>query len=292
MSTHQPSSSQNQFCRSLRPRDSSKTAASVSRPKARTSISRPTTSNTMMTARTQSRPNQRRSTTSTTNSSQTRSTDRPRSHSPPPTVPRVLPQLQHPPPHPPSPIIQTVPIDQSTLAPTSHFVTELVYSLTRTSPPPPTDPNPLYCVCCSENLARMPLFSLANQINEMMPEDDFCLLIARMIGVLSNSFRIRRVELIGGVSLFASICSLHWHHPFFVLVRNNLHATLLTCVMLMHKVSADAPIRNEFFASSFGVPLFLLNEIELGVLLLRDWKVNVSYEEYVQTADRMGMDSW
>ncbi|KAK2949916.1 hypothetical protein BLNAU_15145 [Blattamonas nauphoetae] len=192
------------------------------------------------------------------------------------------------PPMPPNhPVHQPERIDRTVQKLTKNFLTPFLYSKPTGSIPPEVsgEATPL-CEECYTRLAKLPLFQCA-QLNPMMPQNEFDGFVGQMLAVLSSAFRIRRVELLSGVVIYEDICNTHWNHQYFNLIRNNLHATLLVCVMLSHKFSCDTPIRNECFASSFGVPLFLLNELELGVLELRRFNINVSRNQYLEIATRL-----
>ncbi|KAK2951237.1 hypothetical protein BLNAU_13853 [Blattamonas nauphoetae] len=189
------------------------------------------------------------------------------------------------------PVFHNDKIDQHTQKLAQIFVSNFVFSmpLPESSNPQSTPSDPP-CRPCSTRLSNLQLFQ-TTQINPLLPQTDFDNFVGQMMSVLSSAFRIRRTELLIGLVLFENVCITHWTHPQISLIRNNLHATLLVCVMLAHKCSSDTPIRNEFFSSSFGVPLFLLNELEAGILELREWNLNVSHEQYVFMAAKVGIDS-
>jgi hypothetical protein len=55
---------------------------------------------------------------------------------------------------------------------------------------------------------------------------------------------------------------------------------LVTCLMLAHKTSNDSVYSNQYFSQILNLNLGTINACELNVLLLLQFNVNVSVEEY------------
>ncbi|KAK2947408.1 hypothetical protein BLNAU_17654 [Blattamonas nauphoetae] len=104
--------------------------------------------------------------------------------------------------------------------------------------------------------------------------------ISNMMRVFQVLFRIRETELIQGYLLMKHLLDAHWNCPGFDVLRNNLHATMLTCIVIAHKINADQPFKQSIWANSFGMPLYILNMFERAVINILDWKLRVPATEY------------
>ncbi|KAK2956039.1 hypothetical protein BLNAU_9015 [Blattamonas nauphoetae] len=107
--------------------------------------------------------------------------------------------------------------------------------------------------------------------------------LSEMMSVLMNSFKITETELVCSIRMFEGILKKHWTCSGFCVLRNNIHALFLVCVVLAHKCNADVPFKQVHWGRSFGVPWEILNIFESFSLRLLDWNVTPSTEEYYET---------
>ncbi|XP_009782196.1 cyclin-U1-1 [Nicotiana tabacum] len=78
-------------------------------------------------------------------------------------------------------------------------------------------------------------------------------------------------------------------YPDSLLVSLNVHRLLVTCVMVASKMLDDAHYNNAFYARVGGVTNAELNKLELELLFLLDFGVNVSsrvFESYCQYLEK------
>ncbi|KAK2950053.1 hypothetical protein BLNAU_14975 [Blattamonas nauphoetae] len=105
-------------------------------------------------------------------------------------------------------------------------------------------------------------------------------IVKQMLHVMMSVFGVHETELVQSISLFRRILSRHWNCAGFTILRNNIHALFLVCVVLAHKCSVDIPYKQASWANSFGVPPIVLNIFEDFCLKLVDWIVIPSLTDY------------
>merc|ERR1712066_1082081 len=71
-------------------------------------------------------------------------------------------------------------------------------------------------------------------------------------------------------------------HPEFAICNLNIHRLLVTSVMLAAKFFDDVYYSNAYYAKVGGVKTREVNTLEMQFLILIDWRLNVTPEEYDQ----------
>ncbi|KAH7830503.1 uncharacterized protein MONOS_11406 [Monocercomonoides exilis] len=138
---------------------------------------------------------------------------------------------------------------------------------------------------CQEGYFKEGNHSIGNDSLELQKEMEnaACEAYAQLLRViikLKEKFRLRETELIQGVIMFNKFCSRHWRCSCFILFARLLKTMFLVCVMVAHKTSADVCIKNGAWASNFGISINALNEYERDFLVMMDYDIISSVEEY------------
>ena len=69
-------------------------------------------------------------------------------------------------------------------------------------------------------------------------------------------------------------------HPTLYLTSHNVHRLLVTAIVISAKIRDDCYFNNKFYSSVAGIRLSELNYLELHFLLLLDFELYVSLEEF------------
>lgn len=69
-------------------------------------------------------------------------------------------------------------------------------------------------------------------------------------------------------------------HPDFVISGRNVHRLILVSLMLASKVLDDFYCRNVYYANAGGIPVSVLNDLELTLIFMLDFDVQVQPEEF------------
>ena len=78
--------------------------------------------------------------------------------------------------------------------------------------------------------------------------------------------------------LDAAIIRLPWTHAS-PLAGFGPFSRMVAAVMLADKVMHDVPWNNHSFAQLGGIPVALLNQLEIAILMLVNWRVNLATDE-------------
>ncbi len=107
-------------------------------------------------------------------------------------------------------------------------------------------------------VTRLPEYIQRTKKYMPLEEEDFCI-VAVILKVVCNKFK--------------NINPLMYHKLYA--------CALLVCV----KMYNDHTKTNNFYGQIFGIPVFILNELELIFLDMIDWNINVTIDQYNENAE-------
>eukprot|EP00037_Helgoeca_nana_P027717 m.319120 g.319120 ORF g.319120 m.319120 type:complete len:271 (+) comp27584_c4_seq1:174-986(+) len=80
-------------------------------------------------------------------------------------------------------------------------------------------------------------------------------------------------------------------HPEFTISRKNVHRFILISTMLASKVLDDRNCRNVYYANTGGISIQVLNELELTLIFMLDFDMQVKKEEFALYRDSLRRDT-